>query len=51
MTRLGPNESEAYDCNFFVATFDTVTCPKQLKLVTNIATTDTSMFLHLHRHF
>uniref|UniRef100_M4BVA0 Uncharacterized protein n=1 Tax=Hyaloperonospora arabidopsidis (strain Emoy2) TaxID=559515 RepID=M4BVA0_HYAAE len=33
--------SEVYDSNFFVATFDTESCPEQLKLVTHIATSGT----------
>ena len=37
---------DVYGYNFFVATFDTVSYPEQLKLVTNIATSGTEIFLH-----
>ena len=42
--------SGVYDSNFFVATFDTESCPEQLKLVTHIVTSDTDIFLHYFRH-
>ena len=44
------NGSEAYDSNFFVATFDTTSCPEEIKLVTHIATPDTTLFVHHHRY-
>uniref|UniRef100_A0AAV1U3S8 Uncharacterized protein n=1 Tax=Peronospora matthiolae TaxID=2874970 RepID=A0AAV1U3S8_9STRA len=51
VSRGCPLGSEAYDSNFFVATFDMVSCPEQLKLVTHIATSETEIFLHHFRHF
>ena len=51
ITRGCFHDSEAYETNFFVATFDTVSCPEQLKLVKHIATSDTEIFLHHFRQF
>ncbi|CAI5717700.1 unnamed protein product [Peronospora effusa] len=45
------NGTEAYDSNFFVATFNTVSCPEEIKLVTHIKTPNTTLFIHHHRHF
>ena len=41
----------AYDSNFFVAIFDTTSCPEEIKLMTHITTPDTTLFVHHHRHF
>ncbi|TDH72030.1 hypothetical protein CCR75_004872 [Bremia lactucae] len=43
--------SDAYDSNFCVATFDTVACPEQLKLITHMSTTGMELFLNHYRHF
>ena len=50
MVRGCLNGSEAYDLNF-VATFDTTSCPDEIKLVTHITTPDTTLLVHHHRHF
>ena len=42
--------TEAYESNFFVSTFDLVSCPKHLRLFTHISTSDTVLFLHHFQH-
>uniref|UniRef100_M4BSP5 Uncharacterized protein n=1 Tax=Hyaloperonospora arabidopsidis (strain Emoy2) TaxID=559515 RepID=M4BSP5_HYAAE len=41
----------AYDSNYFVVSFDTATCPDQLKLVTHVSAIGASFFIHHHQEF
>ena len=43
--------NEVYDSNFYVATFESAACSKQLRLVTHILVDGVSVFLHRHRQF
>ena len=51
VTRGCSHVLEVYDSNFFVANFDSVSCPDLSKLVTHIPTSTTEIFLHHVWHF
>ena len=50
-TRGLSSATDAYDSNYFVVSFDTATCPDQLKLVTHVSAICASFFVHHHREF
>ena len=51
VTRGLPSATDAYVSNYFVVSFDTATCPDQLKLVTHVSMIGESFFIHHHREF
>ena len=51
VTRGLPSATDAYDSNYFVVSFDTATCPDQLKPVTHVFPIVASFFIHHHREF